>query len=98
MEDEGIPVNENLVVNGEFWKYLLEAEFETKNGEITFQVPVRRTYRLVWQEIVGYIEESPIYQSFEDTRSVEVYVPVIRKYSYAQINFLWKMPRCRREN
>ncbi len=88
VEDEGIPVNENLVVNGEFWKYLLEAEFETKNGEITFQVPVRRTYRLVWQEIVGYIEESPIYQSFEDTRSVEVYVPVIRKYSYAQINDL----------
>lgn len=87
-EEEGIPVNEDLVVSGEFWKYLLEAEFETKSGEITFQVPVRRTYRLVWQEIVGYFEESPIYQSFEDTREVEVYVPVVRQYSYAQLNYL----------
>ncbi|MDE7326105.1 MAG: hypothetical protein K2N63_07510 [Lachnospiraceae bacterium] len=84
----GIPVNENLVVEGEIWKYLLEAEFEAKHGEITFQVPVRRTYHLYWQEIVGVTETGPIYQSFQETRNVEVFVPVVRKFSYAQLNRL----------
>lgn len=87
-EEGGIPVNENLVVEGEIWKYLLNAEFEAKHGEITFQVPVRRTYHLSWQEIVAVTETGPIYQTFQETRNVEVFVPVVRKFSYAQVKYL----------
>lgn len=90
VEDEagGIPVNEKLILEGELWRYLLEAEFSVKNGEITFYVPVRRTYRLIWTEIVDETEEGTVYDTFEEEQKVEVYVPIVRKYSYAEIHML----------
>ncbi len=84
-EAGGIPVNEKLIVKGNLWRYLFEGRFSSKKGEITFQIPVRRKYRLVWKELA--VEESgeEVYETFEDWREVEVCVPVKRQYSYAEI-------------
>ncbi len=83
----GIPVNEKLMAKGELWRYLLEGRFSAKKGEITFQVPVRRKYHLLWREMVGETPEGdPVYETFEDWQEIEVYVPVVRKYSYAEVD------------
>lgn len=87
-ENGGIPTNEKLILEGELCRYLLEAEFAVRNGEITFYVPVRRTYRLIWTELVDETEEGAIYETFEEEQRVEEYVPIVRKYSYAEINML----------
>lgn len=89
-EAGGIPVNEKLMAKGELWRYLFEGSFTAKKGEITFQVPVRRRYHLVWNEVVGGTPEEAVYETFEDWREVEVYVPVVRGYSYAEVqNFTY---------
>lgn len=91
LEDEtgGIPANEELFVKGKIWKYLFSGKFSVKKGEITFSVPVRRKYHLIWKEPVGETEEGgTIYETFEDWQQTERYVPVTKKYNYAEIREL----------
>lgn len=88
VEDEtgGIPANEELLVKGKFWKYLFYGKFSVKKGEITFSVPVRRKYHRIWKEAVGETDEGGlIYETFEDWQQTVNYVPVTKKYSYAEI-------------
>lgn len=88
LQSEGIPVNEYLYLDCSFKKYLLKAEFECKEGEVTLQIPISRTYQLFWREKTGTDENGPIYEEFSSERTVSAHIPVSRKYRYIEIKNL----------
>lgn len=88
LQSGGIPVNEYLYLDCRLSRYLLRVEFEWKEGEVTLQIPVSRTYRLIWREQCGMDGTVPVYEEFSMDRTVLVYVPVKRKYRYVEIKNL----------
>ena len=85
-ENGGIPVNEYIYIKTVVPDFLLDALFAYKEGEVTVDIPVRRTYQLNWREIVGEDEDGiPIYENFSDTITRQSYVPVTREYRYIEL-------------
>ena len=85
-ENGGIPVNEYIYIKTVVPDFLLGATFAYKEGEVTVDIPVRRTYQLNWREIVGEDEDGlPIYEYFSDTVTRQTYVPVTREYRYIEL-------------
>lgn len=89
---DGIPTSESLYVNVFGLNYLYKNQWANMLGEITYTVPVNKTYILTWT-IPGEPSSGPDNpgtpdESMEEEVQVEEQVTITRPYSYWQIDNL----------
>lgn len=89
---DGIPTSESLYVNVFGLNYLYKNQWANMTGEITYTVPVKKTYLLTWT-IPGTPSSGPDDpgtpdEPMEEEVPVEEQVTITRPYSYWQIDNL----------
>ncbi|MBQ9120218.1 MAG: hypothetical protein IJY09_09245 [Lachnospiraceae bacterium] len=82
----GIPVNEDLCLNGTVSTYLLQAEFAYHKGKYKVWVPIEKTYELHWNEVTGYVGEESVEEEFVYEKTKKEYLPVSFEYSYIEVS------------
>lgn len=78
--EQGIPTTESLYVQVRGTRYILGYELTKKTGKIIYQVPVKITHVLKWQDAHG----DSVLEPYEQT----AIVPITRAYGYWEITQL----------
>jgi hypothetical protein len=89
---DGIPTSESLYVNVFGLNYLYQNQWANMTGEITYTVPVKKTYILTWTipgtPSTGPNDPGTPDEPMEEEVPVEEQVTITRPYSYWQIDNL----------
>lgn len=89
---DGIPTSESLYVNVFGLNYLYKNQWANMLGEITYTVPVKKTYILTWtipgEPSSGPDDPGTPDEPMEEEVQVEEQVTITRPYSYWQIDNL----------
>ncbi|ADC52226.1 MULTISPECIES: DUF5704 domain-containing protein [Alkalihalophilus] len=88
----GIPTSESLYANAFGREYLFQQRFQQMSGQVTYTVPVTKTYELTWQEPKETCDDdgecTTTHEPKSETEYFQENYTVVRPYSYWQIGNL----------